>query len=73
MTQDLVTQDFDYSLPEQLIAQVPTAIRDDSRLLVLDRKSGCVEHRRFRDIGELTRPGDPERAEAQLRARGERA
>ena len=58
MTPDLVTQDFDYSLPEQLIAQVPTAIRDDSRLLVLDRKSGCVEHRRFRDIGELTRPGD---------------
>jgi S-adenosylmethionine:tRNA ribosyltransferase-isomerase len=50
--------DFDYDLPERFIAQTPTEPRDSSRLLVLDRSSGSIEHRRFREIGEFLRPGD---------------
>jgi S-adenosylmethionine:tRNA ribosyltransferase-isomerase len=50
--------DFDYSLPESLIAQVPLARRDASRLLVLDRKKKTIEHRRFLDISGFLRPGD---------------
>ena len=44
------TSDFDYFLPSELIAQEPAEIRDSSRLLVLDRKSGKIEHRHFYDI-----------------------
>jgi S-adenosylmethionine:tRNA ribosyltransferase-isomerase len=51
-------EDFDYQLPPELIAQEPLARRDDSRLLVLDRTSGAVSHRGFRDLPELLRPGD---------------
>ena len=44
------TQDFDYHLPPELIAQTPVEPRDASRLLVLDRASGAVAHRQFTDI-----------------------
>ncbi len=50
--------EFQYELPKELIAQEPAPERDQSRLLVLHRKDGSVEHRRFRDIVEYLRPGD---------------
>jgi len=50
--------DFDYHLPRELIAQEPLPERDASRLLVLDRGSGTVTHRRFRDLPDLLDPGD---------------
>ena len=43
-------EDFDYDLPEELIAQVPLKVRDSSRLLVLNRETGEVEHKHFTDI-----------------------
>jgi S-adenosylmethionine:tRNA ribosyltransferase-isomerase len=52
------TADFDYELPPELIAQAPAPQRDQSRLLVLHRGSGRVEHRHFRDLLEHLRPGD---------------
>ena len=52
------TADFDYELPPGLIAQSPTQPRDSSRLMVLHRETGTIEHRRFRDIGDYLRPGD---------------
>ena len=52
------TTDFDYDLPEELIAQTPAEPRDSSRLLVYHRSSGAVEHRHFRDIIEYLRPED---------------
>jgi len=51
-------KDFFYELPAYLIAQQPIEKRDGSRLMVLDRKTGCVEHRMFTDITGLLRPGD---------------
>lgn len=51
-------EDFDYALPPGWIAQHPAARRDESRLLVLHRDSGAVEHRRFRDVVECLAPGD---------------
>ena len=50
--------DFDYNLPEELIAQHPVVPRDASRLLVLHRETGGIEHRRFRDLPEYLREGD---------------
>lgn len=50
--------DFDYELPEELIAQVPAERRDQSRLLVLDRASRQMQHRRFVDLPNHLRPGD---------------
>jgi S-adenosylmethionine:tRNA ribosyltransferase-isomerase len=50
--------DYDYSLPPGAIAQAPLAERDASRLLVLDRKTGGLAHRQFRDLPDLLRPGD---------------
>ena len=50
--------DFDYDLPQELIAQTPIEPRDASRLLVLNRATGAIEHRHFRDIGAYLRPGD---------------
>jgi len=50
--------DYDYTLPEALIAQQPVEPRDASRLLVLDRDSGAMSHRRFRDLAGILRPGD---------------
>ncbi len=44
------TEDFDYFLPEELIAQTPLEKRDSSNLLVLDRNSGNIEHKKFSDI-----------------------
>ena len=52
------TQDFYYDLPEELIAQTPLEQRDSSRLLVLDRKTGQLQHRHFFDIIEFLKPGD---------------
>jgi S-adenosylmethionine:tRNA ribosyltransferase-isomerase len=52
------TSDFDFELPKELIAQQPAPVRDQSRLLVLWRRSGRVEHRRFSDLPEYLRPGD---------------
>lgn len=51
-------KDFDYELPEELIAQQPLARRDYSRLMVIRRDGGQLEHRSFRDITEYLRPGD---------------
>jgi S-adenosylmethionine:tRNA ribosyltransferase-isomerase len=50
--------DFDYDLPQELIAQTPIEPRDASRLLVVHRASQTFEHRHFRDIGGYLRPGD---------------
>lgn len=50
--------DFDYDLPEALVAQEPVSPRDASRLLVLPRRGGPVQHRRFRELPELLAPGD---------------
>lgn len=54
----LKTSDFYYDLPKELIAQDPLEDRSSSRLLVLHRKSGRVEHRVFTDIVEYLKPGD---------------
>ena len=51
-------EDFNYDLPEELIAQTPLKERTDSKLLVLDRESGRLEHRYFRDIIDYLNPGD---------------
>ena len=50
--------DFYFDLPERLIAQHPLAQRDASRLMVLNRSSGSVQHRHFRDLLEYVQPGD---------------
>ena len=52
------TSDFDYLLPESFIAQKPVEPRDSSRLLVLHRDTGEIEHRIFRQVGEYLRKGD---------------
>lgn len=52
------TSDFDYYLPESSIAQTPVEPRDSSRLLVLHRHTGEIEHRIFREIGECLHSGD---------------
>lgn len=54
----LLTKDFDYELPERLIAQTPVEPRDHSRLLVYDRADRSVAHRHFYDLPEYLRPGD---------------
>lgn len=55
---DFKTSDFYYDLPEELIAQTPIKERDHSRLLVLDKKTGQVEHKHFYDIVDYLSPGD---------------
>ena len=52
------TDDFDYNLPEELIAQTPLKKRDSSRLMVLDKKTGEVEHKHFTDIIDYLEKGD---------------
>ena len=52
------TDDFDYNLPEERIAQAPAEPRDSCRLLVLHREDGRIEHRHFTDIVEYLEPGD---------------
>jgi len=54
----LRVDDFDYELPSEAIAQTPVEPRDASRLLVLDRSSGQIEHARFADVGRWLAPGD---------------
>ena len=55
---DLMTSDFFYDLPEELIAQTPLEPRDHSRLLHIDRASGSIEHKHFYDILDMLREGD---------------
>ena len=50
--------DFDYDLPEELIAQEPMSQRDECRLMVLDREKGTIEHRKFHDIIDYLGPDD---------------
>ena len=52
------THDFWYDLPEELIAQTPLEQRDTSRLLVLNRQTGSLEHKHFYDILDYLKPGD---------------
>ena len=50
--------DFDYELPEELIAQIPVEPRDSSRLMVLDPSNYTIEHRRFSELGDFLKRGD---------------
>lgn len=52
------TKDFDYVLPEELIAQTPIARRDASRLLCLDKKTGAFSHHHFYELPDFLHPGD---------------
>ena len=52
------TSDFNFDLPEELIAQTPLKQRDASRLLTLDKVSGQTEHHRFYELADMLRPGD---------------
>ena len=51
-------KDFDYDLPEELIAQDPLEDRSSSRLMVLDKKTGDIKHKIFRDVVDYLQPGD---------------
>ena len=50
--------EFNYNLPEELIAQVPLEKRDESRLMILDKKSKTIEHKTFKNIIDYLKPGD---------------
>lgn len=50
--------DFDYELPEELIAQHPNEKRDEARLLVLNRQNKTMEHKIFKDVIDYLNPGD---------------
>ena len=52
------TSDFYYDLPEELIAQTPVEPRNSSRLMVLPRNGGKIEHKHFYDLPEFLKPGD---------------
>ena len=52
------TEDFDFELPEELIAQTPIDKRDSSKMMVVDKKTGSVEHHVFSDIVNLLNKGD---------------
>jgi S-adenosylmethionine:tRNA ribosyltransferase-isomerase len=52
------TSDFDYELPEELIAQTPLKDRSSSRLMVLDKVTGNIEHKKFKDITDYLKAGD---------------
>ena len=52
------TSDFDFDLPDELIAQRPPAERGQSRLLVLSRQTGAIEHSSFARLADHLRPGD---------------
>jgi S-adenosylmethionine:tRNA ribosyltransferase-isomerase len=58
MSRPLETADFDYQLPQDLIAQSPLERRDDSRLMVLDRDSGTIHHSLFKRLSDWLTPGD---------------
>ncbi|HEV8633669.1 MAG TPA: tRNA preQ1(34) S-adenosylmethionine ribosyltransferase-isomerase QueA [Chloroflexota bacterium] len=55
---EYATDAYDYDLPSELIAQQPIEPRDAARLMVVDRASGRIEHRVFRELPDLLRPGD---------------
>src|SRR4051812_38281367 len=57
-TREELISAYDYELPADLIAQTPIEPRDASRLLVLHRQTGAIEHRTFRAIGAYLAPGD---------------
>ena len=52
------TADYDYELPAELIAQTPAPEREAARMLVLDRRTGLLQHRGVRDLPEFLNPGD---------------
>lgn len=54
----LKTEDFDYDLPEHCIAQEPAPIRDTCKMLVMNRKTGTLQDKIFRDIYDYLKPGD---------------
>ncbi len=54
----IATADYDYHLPAERIAQTPIEPRDHARMMVLDRKTGQIEHKRITDIVDYLRPGD---------------
>src|ERR1700722_6031085 len=54
----LRTADYDYHLPEELIARYPPERRDDSRMMLLERENRRITHLRFRDLIELIRPNE---------------
>jgi S-adenosylmethionine:tRNA ribosyltransferase-isomerase len=58
MANGLLTADYDFHLPPELIAQTPLARRDASRLMVVDRVAGTISHRTFTDLPDLTAAGD---------------
>ena len=58
MSRNLNIADFDFDLPDELIAQDPLPQREASRLLVLDRSSGAIEHSSFKNLGDWLTPGD---------------
>ena len=54
----MLTSELDYGLPQDLIAQAPAEPRDTSRLMVVDAKTGAIDHHVFRDLPGFLRPGD---------------
>ena len=52
------TEDFDFYLPDNLIAQTPIGKRDNSKMLVLDKETGNIEHKHFSDIIDYLNEGD---------------
>ncbi|HIU64870.1 MAG TPA: tRNA preQ1(34) S-adenosylmethionine ribosyltransferase-isomerase QueA [Candidatus Avacidaminococcus intestinavium] len=54
----MLVKDFDYDLPQELIAQQPLEPRDSSRLMVVNKKTGNIEHKHFYDLCEYIKPGD---------------
>ena len=58
MTDDLKLSDFDYDLPKEFIAKFPSVKRDESKLLVLHRDTGKIEHKIFRDVVDYFSAGD---------------
>ncbi|HBF20767.1 MAG TPA: tRNA preQ1(34) S-adenosylmethionine ribosyltransferase-isomerase QueA, partial [Cryomorphaceae bacterium] len=49
---------FNYKLPKELIAERPTTHRDESRLMILNRKEGTIEHKMFKDVVDIFEDGD---------------
>ena len=54
----MTVEEFNYDLPEELIAQTPLKKRDESRLMVLNKNTGEIEHKHFKDIISYLEPGD---------------
>ncbi|MCP4715345.1 MAG: S-adenosylmethionine:tRNA ribosyltransferase-isomerase, partial [Deltaproteobacteria bacterium] len=54
----MLLKDFDYALPKELIAQEPAGRRDASRLMVLDRGQGTIEHKLFHQLPDYLEPSD---------------